>query len=89
MRVGFEHRSPQAGDVVELGVVDTGDGDRWVRIGESRAWNWQQGCMLQRVPGTKAEILWNDREGDRFVCCILNYSKGKHGLYRPRISSGG
>jgi hypothetical protein len=76
MRVGFEHRSPRAEDVIELGVVDTGDGDRWVRIGESRAWNWQQGCMLQWIPGTKSDILWNDREGDRFVCRILDYSTG-------------
>ena len=27
--------------------------------------------MLQWVPGTKDEVIWNDREGDRFVARVL------------------
>ncbi len=72
MKVGFEHRSPGPNDVVEVGLVDLGDGDRWTRLGESRAWNWQQGCMLQWLPGSTREVVWNDRDGDRFVCHILD-----------------
>jgi hypothetical protein len=72
MEVGFEHRSPAAEDVVRVGAVDLQDGDRWIELGESRAWNWQQGCMLQWLPGSASEVLWNDREGDRFVCRILD-----------------
>jgi hypothetical protein len=72
MEVDFEHRSPTADDVIKAGMVDTGDKDRWIELGETRAWNWQQGCMLQWLPGSKDEVLWNDREGDRFVCHILN-----------------
>ena len=48
------------------------DGDRWIELGESRAWSWQQGCMLQWLPGSKTEVIWNDREGGRFVCHILD-----------------
>ncbi len=40
------------------------------------AWNWQQGCMLQWLPGEKKKILWNDRDGDRFVCRILDVETG-------------
>lgn len=72
MEVDFEHRSPTADDVIGIGMVDLEDGDRWIELGESRAWNWQQGCMLQWVPGSKSKVLWNDREGDRFVCRILD-----------------
>lgn len=72
MEVDFEHRSPTAKDVIKIGMVDLEDGDKWVELGESRAWGWQQGCMLQWRPGSKSEILWNDREGDRFVCHILD-----------------
>jgi len=37
---------------------DLQDGDRWIELGETRAWNWQQGCMLQWLPGSKSEIIW-------------------------------
>ncbi|HUT33649.1 MAG TPA: LamG-like jellyroll fold domain-containing protein [Planctomycetota bacterium] len=72
LEVDFEHRSPKPDDVIKIGMVDTQDGDRWIELGESRAWCWQQGPMLQWRPGSKSEILWNDREGDRFVCHILD-----------------
>jgi hypothetical protein len=72
MEVPFEHRSPKADDVIQIGMVDLHDNDRWIGLGESRAWNWQQGCMLQWVPGTESTVLWNDRDGDRFVCRILD-----------------
>ena len=52
MEVDFEHRSPTADDVIKIGMVDLEDGDRWIELGESRAWCWQQGCMLQWRPGS-------------------------------------
>ncbi|MCA9082947.1 MAG: twin-arginine translocation signal domain-containing protein [Planctomycetaceae bacterium] len=72
MQVPFEHRSPQPDDVVEVGMVDLQDGDRWISLGQSSAWNWQQGCMLQWLPGSESTVVWNDREGDRFVCRVLD-----------------
>jgi len=72
MEVDFEHRSPRPDDVIKIGMVDLQDGDRWVELGESCAWGWQQGCMLQWIPGSDRRILWNDREGDKFVCHILD-----------------
>lgn len=72
MQVGFEHRSPRADDVIKIGMVDLQAGDRWIELGQSSAWGWQQGCMLQWRPGSRDEILWNDRQGERFVCHILN-----------------
>ncbi len=75
-QVDFEHRSPAADDVIRVGVIDTADGDRWQELGQSRASNWQQGCMLQWIPG-KREILWNDRVEDQFVCHIQNFETGE------------
>ena len=72
MEVDFEHRSPRADDVIKIGMVDLGDGDKWTELGESTAWCWQQGCMLQWIPGSDSKILWNDRQGDRYVCHILD-----------------
>lgn len=75
--IDFQHRSPTAADVVKVGMVDLRDKDRWIELGESRAWNWQQGCMLQWLPGSDSEVIWNDREGDRFVCHVLDVNTGK------------
>jgi len=76
-RVSFEGRKPAPDDVIHLGMIDTEDNDRWIELGESKAWSWQQGCMLQWVPGTRSEVIWNDREGKQFVSHILNVKTGK------------
>src|SRR5690606_54619 len=72
MQVPFEHRSPEPDDVIQIGMVDLQENDRWINLGESRAWNWQQGCMLQWLPGSDSTILWNDRVEDRFVCHLMD-----------------
>ncbi len=72
MEVDFEHRSPRAGDVIRVGMVALQDGDRWIELGTTRAWCWQQGCMLQWRPSSRSEVMWNDREGDHFVCHIMD-----------------
>ena len=77
MEVDFEHRSPRPDDVITVGMIDLQDGDRWTPLGTSRAWNWQQGCMLQWLPGSADEIIWNDREGDRFVSHVLKVKTGQ------------
>ncbi len=83
-QVTFEHRSPQPDDVIKVGMVDLQDGDKWIELGESRAWCWQQGCMLQWIPGTESKVIWNDREKDRFVSHILDVKTGeKHTLPTP------
>ncbi len=77
MEVGFEHRSPKASDVIHIGVIDTADGDRWREIGTSSAWGWQQGCMLQWIPGSATDVIWNDREEGGYVSRVLNVKTGK------------
>ncbi len=76
MEVDFEHRSPKPDDVIKIGMVDLAGDDRWIELGESSAWGWQQGCMLQWIPGSKSKILWNDRAPDRYVCRILDVQSG-------------
>jgi hypothetical protein len=76
-QLDFEHRSPRADDVIRVGMVDLQDGDKWIELGTTRAWNWQQGCMLQWVPGTNSTVMWNDREDGQFVCHLLDVQSGK------------
>jgi hypothetical protein len=76
MEVGFDGRSPAPDDKIEVGMVDLADGDRWIGLGEGRAWCWQQGCMLQWVPGRPDEVVWNDRDGDNYVSHVLSVRTG-------------
>ena len=76
MEVNFEHRSPRPGDVISVGMIDLNDGDRWIELGQTKAWCWQQGCMLQWIPGSDRQVIWNDRDGDRFVSRILDVQSG-------------
>lgn len=72
MQVDFEHRSPMADDQIQIGMVDLEKGNSWIRLGTSNSWCWQQGCMLQWLPGSLHEVIWNDREDGRFVSRIMN-----------------
>lgn len=72
METAFEDRSPEPTDTIRLGMVDTHDGDTWIPFAESSAWNWQQGCMLQWLPGSGEDVIYNDRRDGRFVSVIRN-----------------
>ena len=38
----FEHRLPTATDTLEIGIVDTAQGDKWQPLGTTNAWSWHQ-----------------------------------------------
>jgi hypothetical protein len=76
LRAPFCDRSPEAEDVATLGLVDLHEGDRFRPFAETRAWNWQQGCMLHWLrapfaaspaggvpPGEGSLVVYNDRDG--------------------------
>ncbi len=76
-RVRFEHRTPKAGDQIQIGMVDTRKNDAWIPLGKSGAWGWQQGCMLQWRPRSASEIVWNDRDGNGYVSRIMDVATRK------------
>lgn len=84
MAVDFEHRSPRPEDAIELGMVDLEAADRWIPLAESTAWCWQQGCMMQWLPGSRSEIIFNARERGRYVSHILDvHTRRKRTLPAP------
>lgn len=84
MQVGFEGRSPTADDVIKIGLIDLQKNDSWTELGESRAWGWQQGCMLQWIPGSKSEVIWNDSVGNQYVSHIVDvFTRKKRTLPKP------
>ncbi len=72
----FMGRRQQAGDIATLGMVDLEENDRWIPLGETRAWNWQFGCLAQWKPNSDEEIVFNDRIAADFVSKILHVRTG-------------
>jgi hypothetical protein len=78
-------RPPGPGDTATVGLVDLADGDAFHPLAQTHAWNWQQGCMLQWLPGGPANrVIYNDREDGRFVSVLLDVHTGnRRTLPRP------
>jgi len=85
LKVHFKERDVRPADHGEIGYFDLREGNRWTKIGETTAWNWQQGCRLT-WRGSSNEILWNDRadDGSHFVCRAYDFKTGtRRTLPRP------
>ena len=75
METDFMDHPPTAEEAATIGLIDTANGNAWKPLAETRAWNWQQGCMLQWV-GESRSIIFNDRRDGRFVARILDTETG-------------
>ncbi len=77
-QVDMIFRSPSAQDTLKIGLIDLEDDNKWKTIGTSTAWGWQQGCMLQFIPGSSEEVIWNDHNaGNGFLSKVYNINTGK------------
>ncbi|WP_144996425.1 hypothetical protein [Polystyrenella longa] len=77
MEVDFEHRSPTPEDEITIGMIDLEDNDRWIPIGKTTAWGWQQGCMFQWIPGSKSKVIWNARGENNYISHIKDVFSGE------------
>lgn len=76
-RVPFDGRQVTAEDSAEVGYweIETAN---FVPLGETRAFNWQQGSMLQWLPPDfDREVIYNDRGDDGFRSVIVDTETGE------------
>jgi len=67
---------PNDEDRAEVGYWSLADG-QWRGLGETAAFNWQQGAMAQWLgPDFSQRIIYNDRRDDRFVSIIVDINSG-------------
>ena len=62
-------------DAAQLYWVDMPTGT-YHMIGETRAWCWQQGARLRWHPTMENAVMYNDVEGERYVCRIVDFENG-------------
>ena len=77
MEVDLFLTSPAVTDTVDIILIDLENDFEKRYIGKSTSWGWQQGCMLQWIPGSEEEVIWNDHEGEDFVSRVYNIRTGE------------
>ena len=69
----FIDKMPTKDDILEIGYFEWKKSNEFIKITETKAWNWQQGCMLQWLaPDYDKKIIYNDRIDDKFVTVIFD-----------------
>ena len=83
MRVGFRDRQPRPDDEIELGLVDPLGLGPFEPFATTNAWCWQQGTMLQWLPGAADSVVYNRRRLGRFEGIVHDLATGNaRGLER-------
>lgn len=77
-RAKFDGVAPEKGMTIELGYYELNTGE-WHHIGESDSFNWQQGSMLQWMPGNGNEnkVIYNRSKNGRLISTIYDIMSGK------------
>ena len=63
-RVTFRDRLPTASDEAELGIITLGGDGGFQPFARTRAWNFQQGAMLQWLGDGSGRVFYNDVKPD-------------------------
>ena len=80
--VDFSGRSPTGSDTAAIGLIDTSNIGNFEPLTDTRAWNWQQGSMLQWNPTDSENIIfYNDRIENQFIALALDIRSGKKQHY--------
>lgn len=67
-----------------VGVLDTEDSNKFIKIGITHSWNVQQSCMAQWMgPDFKTKILYNDFRDGHYCAVIYNFEERKEESVLP------
>lgn len=72
----FNDRPPGPDDRLRIGIVHLAD-NRFEPLGESLAWNWQQGAMLAWHPADPERLLVHNDRRDGKLVGVVRDTKGK------------
>jgi hypothetical protein len=81
-RARIENRMPRPHEPVDIGYFAAPDYASFTSIASSRAWNWQQGSMLQWL-GPSGHLVFNDCDGAKLVARVVD-STGRRTALLPR-----
>lgn len=79
LRVARFDQVPEPDEVAEVGWFEIGaEAPVFYKIGETQAFNWQQGAALQFLgPDFNTQVIWNHFDGSAYRARIHNLETGK------------
>lgn len=75
-KVPFMNRMQTGTDMAELGMIRLSD-CAWIPVGETYAWNFQQGSMFQWRAGHSDEVVYNVLYTDAYRAVVANVVTGE------------
>jgi hypothetical protein len=83
----FIDRMPTGEDELSIGIFDLeSEAGEFIPLAKAKAWNWQQGCMLQWLgPDHESKIIYNDRRNGRFVSVVLDIDQQSETEYEMAV----
>ncbi|MCX8037218.1 MAG: hypothetical protein N3D11_09290 [Candidatus Sumerlaeia bacterium] len=83
----FQDHLPRPDEAAAIGLVDAKTG-AFTKVGETRAWNFQQGAMLHWNPlAPDREIIFNDRKDGDVVGVVLDVNSGQRRWLARAVSA--
>lgn len=77
-KVKFWERMPEKGEIAEIGVIDINNENKYTKLAETTAWNFQQGSLLRWNPAApNDEIIYNINENGQYKGVIMNIKTGE------------
>ncbi len=86
LETSFQNRMPRPNEAALIVAVNPESGATKLIV-ETRAWNLQQGCMLNWSPSDPGAIYYNDAEGGDIITVAHNLATKKRRIYNRAIES--
>ena len=88
LKVNFINRVPDKNDTAIIGYFDLQKDNRFIEVSTTRAFNWQQGCMLQWLgEDFNSCIIFNDYLDGKLVSVEINLESNTKKIYHKPIYS--
>lgn len=83
LKCDFIDRIPDKSDSAIIGYFDLGkENPAFQKIGTTKTFNWQQGCMLQFCgPDYLNKIIYNDFDGNKYVSVLADLETGSQTVF--------
>jgi hypothetical protein len=87
LETDVKFRLPDENDTATLGLIDL-QTHEFIPLTQTRAWNFQQGCMAHWLGRSDSLIIFNDFRNGAFIAIIFNVFSRKEVRVIPRPVSG-
>lgn len=87
LETDVKYRLPDENDTATLGMIDL-QTHEFIPLTQTRAWNFQQGCMAHWLGSSDSLIIYNDFRNGRFIAIIFNVFTRKEVRIIPKPVSG-